>query len=89
MWNIHFSLHNLFLQFATFFTLFLMLYFLPQLFFCAKNQYLTKEPSTLEPRLRHRKQPVFCSKLCENFFKKGIDFIEKWRYNVKLYEIAA
>jgi len=26
---------------------------------------------------------------CGKIFKKGIDFIEKWRYNVKLYEIVA
>lgn len=25
----------------------------------------------------------------QNFFEKGIDFIEKWVYNVKPYEIVA
>ena len=28
-------------------------------------------------------------KKAKNFFEKGIDFIRKWRYNVKLYEIVA
>jgi hypothetical protein len=79
----------------TFSPLLPLLYFLPQPFVCAKNQYLTSFPDGQMFRAAStRLFPILIPgegvrTFRENFFKKGIDFIEKWRYNVKLYEIAA
>ena len=58
-----------------------MVFFTTAFLLCKK----TGLDKLLPPSLFFRKQRIFAEKI----LKKGIDFIEKWRYNVKLYEIVA